>query len=133
MTSDIPLDFDLSSLVGCEVSSITVARHAVYVNWWTDAYRDGAQIRIDGRWELLDGEVVIDRGTGHDDAGERPDPLYLHRIIGRAVTGWSIDGPTAFIVRFDGGLALRVSDDSRGQYEWTHVKLAGDASECWHL
>lgn len=57
---------------------------------------------------------IIDQAS--DEAACQRGPFLLHRLLGRRVQAIQVSPPDGLEVQFEGGLALRISDNSE-QYE----------------
>lgn len=104
----VPEDLDLSFFHGAELVQVCLSLHQVQFHFHPDV-----SIHVQGGWELIDAAGGrIDHGH---DRPERP-PYRIHWLLGRRVVGTEVSPPGRISLRFEGGEALRIFDDSR-EYE----------------
>jgi hypothetical protein len=101
----VPANLDLAFLHGAELIQVCLGLYQLQFH-----FHPSASISVEGGWDLRDpGGSVID---GRHDGPDRP-PYQLHRLLGRRVVGSEVSAPAWFALRFDGGDALRIFDDSQ--------------------
>ncbi len=132
---ELPPDFDLGTFVGTEVNRITIGLFQLDIDFVPeDPLQAYGLLSLAGAWELRrDGELVDASEERTREGNERRSSYRVHRLLGRKVTGWTPDPPSAFQLNFEGGYLLRVVDDAVGHFEYLHVSLPGDEMPRWHL
>jgi hypothetical protein len=104
----VPADLDLTFLHGAELAQVCLGLNQVQLH-----FHPLGDISIEGHWDLVDEKgCLIDQCTW----GRDRKPYQLHRLLGRQIVSTKVAAPSSFTLQFDGGLALRVFDDSP-QYE----------------
>jgi hypothetical protein len=115
----MPEDLDLAFLIGSEVVQVCIAGFDVQVRFDPEAL-----IHImGGDWELKDdGGQIIDRAP--DALPRDRGPSFLPCLVGHRVVAIEVSPPDWLEVRFEGGLALRIIDDSE-HYESFEIQPLG--------
>jgi len=130
----IPSHFSLAALLGQEVNVVLLGLYQMDVIFQAPDPRAGSGdggLPIEGAWELTYRAELLDQSTERSpEANAARDAYRIHRLLGRRVVDWDVEGPAAFSLTFDDGYALRVFDDLDGQYEWAKLTLPGE-SEAW--
>ncbi len=107
----IPENLNLTFLLGAEVVQISLGSFDVQIHFHPEA-----SIAINGSgWQLRDTEGKIIDQASQEPACDRT-PFLLHRLLGRRVQAIQLSPPEWVEVQFEGGLVLRIIDDSE-QYE----------------
>jgi hypothetical protein len=102
----IPADLDLTFLRDAELIQVCLGMWQVQFH-----FEPFASIAVEGDWELADEEgSVIDRSSDT----VRQQPFHLHLLLQRIVVGAEVSAPLSFVLRFSGGLILKVFVRSDG-------------------
>jgi hypothetical protein len=122
----VPADLDLSPLVGSYLFSITLTAYQIQLHFsYSSIERSRTeqdwQIACEGGWELLDarGEVLDEQQDPRDREQYR-----VPRLLNRTVLAVRVEAPRSFEITFEGGLTLRLIDDSE-QFETIRIWPAG--------
>ena len=113
----VPRNIDLSSIQGSTLDHILVARHVICFG-----FESGTSLRVEGKWELTEPDgAVLDQSADLSKPVSERGPLRLHACVGQAVLVARPEPPKSIALEFEGGLTLRVFDDSK-QYESFHIQ-----------
>jgi hypothetical protein len=109
----IPLDLDLSRLVGSEINQICLGRHDV-------------QFKFSGLCHISTQITVI---VKHEDDlisswNENWSTADFQMLLNRKIEGYSIPDDRSLVIVFCGGYTLMLRDDS-DQYESMQIWLGG--------
>jgi hypothetical protein len=104
----VPTNLDLAFLHNGELIQVCIGQYQLQFH-----FHPVGSISVEGGWELLD--KTGQRIDGHCEQPERP-PYQLHRLLGHKIVESEVSAPDWFALTFEGGLVLRVFDDSQ-QYE----------------
>lgn len=104
----VPTDLDLDIFTGAGLEQVCVGQFHVQFN-----FEGGRSIGVEGRWQILGqlGDPFADVARGAIGTA-----VPFHPLLGQRVVGGSVHPPEWFELRFEGGFALRIFDDSE-QYE----------------
>ena len=104
----VPADLDLSHLRSAVLIQLCLGEYQVQFH-----FHPLGSISVEGKWELRDASGTVVDGM---DRKARGDAIYAHRLLGKRVTGASLDAPRSLSLRFESGDVLTIYDDSR-EYE----------------
>ncbi len=112
----VPRDLDLSRFVGATLIQVCLGEFQVQFHFQAAGSVSShgmLHLGVERHWELRDESGrIVDRAEPTSDR----EAYRLHRLLGRAVTGTTVDAPRSFALHFVTGEELRVFDDS-DQYE----------------
>jgi hypothetical protein len=111
----VPADLDLTYLHGAELIQVCLGQYQLQFH-----FHPKGNISVECRWELHDATGVLidgwesetDKSPTRPRGGPDRPPYYLHRLLGRKVTGSEVCAPTSCALTFDNGDVLRLFDDS---------------------
>jgi len=104
----VPADLDLSRFTNAVLIQLCLGEYQVQFH-----FHPLGSISVEAKWELRDASgTVVDQM----DRIARRDAIYAHRLLGKRITGASLDAPHSFSLRFESGDVLTIYDDSR-EYE----------------
>jgi hypothetical protein len=108
----VPANLPLAMFDGATLVQICLGETQLQLQFHNVERRTGPSINVEGDWELRDesGETV-----DHGRSTER-EAYRVHVLLGRQVVETEIDPPRSFTLKFEGGLVLRIFDDSE-EYE----------------
>jgi len=99
----IPIDLDLSPLIGLEIIQVAIGQNEVVIQ----LYPTGA-IRLEGSWMLKDkGGEIIDQSMDHSER----EVWRIHKIIGRKILDCIVRDEKHLDLLFD-DFILQLEDDS---------------------
>jgi len=104
----VPANLDLTFLHDAVLIQVCLSQYELQFHFHPIGW-----IQVESGWELLD--ETGNRIDGHCDPAERQSHL-LHGLLGRRVVRSEVSAPNWFALIFEGGMVLRVFDDSE-QYE----------------
>jgi hypothetical protein len=104
----VPADLALSGFTNAVLIQICLGEYQVQFH-----FHPVGSISVEAKWELRDTSGTVVDGM---DRKVRRDAIYAHRLLGKRITGASLDAPRSFSLRFESGDVLTIYDDSR-EYE----------------
>ncbi len=108
----IPAHLSLSSFSGDQLEQVCVGSYEIQFR-----FASGAEISVEGKWELTDSAATVVDGADRDSHPySRSGPLKVHLLLGQTVTRWTVNAPTFFSLQFGSGHTLSIFDDSQ-EYE----------------
>ena len=104
----VPTDLDISRFTNSVLIQLCLGQHEVQFH-----FHPFGSISVEAKWELRDASgTVVDRM----DREGRSNAIQAHRLLGKHVSGATLDAPRSFSLAFEGGDVLTIYDDSR-EYE----------------
>lgn len=105
----VPADLDLSRLMNSVLIQLCLGEYQAQFH-----FHPPGSISVEGKWELRDaGGTLVDGKERHVPPR---DAIHAHRLLGKRVSGASLDAPRSFSLCFEGGDVLTIYDDS-SEYE----------------
>ena len=105
----VPTDLDLSRFKDGVLIQLCLGEYQVQFH-----FHPSGSISAEGKWELRDaGGTLVD---GVERGASRGEAIHVHRLLGKRVSGTSLEAPRSFSLIFEGGDVLTIYDDSR-EYE----------------
>ena len=111
----LPADFDLSPLVGQELSQVCLDQYQIQLHFNRCHIQGGGKVSL----ERTGANVELFHGTWRTSAG-------LEHLVGTPVTSWTRRSPNHFTLTFASGSAL-VFETVEGPLEDFTVSIANDA------
>lgn len=105
----VPADLDLSHLENSVLIQLCIGQYQTQFH-----FHPSSSISVEGKWELRDASGTLVDGTERNLL--REGAIHAHRLLGKRVSGASLDAPRSFSLCFEGGDVLTIYDDST-EYE----------------
>jgi len=116
----VPADLDLSRLENSVLIQLCIGQYQMQFH-----FHPSSLISVEGKWELRDASGTLLDGTERNLL--RENAIDAHRLLGKRVSGASLDAARSISLCFEGGDLLTIYDDST-EYESFYIQ-PGDR---WH-
>ena len=104
----VPSDLNLSTFIGVKLQQVCASEYQVQFRFEADRW-----IGVEGKCQILD---QAGRSVAEVARDSTSNDKQFEMLLGQKVVGSSVNAPDWFDLRFEGGLVLRVFDDSQ-QFE----------------